>query len=164
MRTNAATALLFVGIAVFPTVSAHAETHEDAIHWLALNIYHEARGEGIEGQLAAGRVVMNRVKSPDYPNTVKGVVTDGTERGARCDFSWYCDGKPDTPTDRDAFAIASVVASAVLDGYETAIPACAHSYHAAQIPQNGYFLRLAPVIRIGAHVFYCDKQKDPLVS
>ena len=42
---------------------------------LALNIYHEARGESIEGQIAVSQVVMERVKSPKYPNTICEVVT-----------------------------------------------------------------------------------------
>lgn len=55
---------------------------ETAVMCLALNIYHEARGEPIQGQFAVAQVTMNRVNSPGYPNTVCGVVTK------RKHFSW----------------------------------------------------------------------------
>ena len=41
---------------------------------LANVIYHEARGESRRGQIAVGYVVLNRVKSSRYPNTISGVV------------------------------------------------------------------------------------------
>lgn len=41
---------------------------------MAQVIYHEARGESQEGKIAVGQVVMNRVKSGKYPNTVYEVV------------------------------------------------------------------------------------------
>jgi N-acetylmuramoyl-L-alanine amidase len=46
-------------------------------------IHHEAKGESLEGQIAVANVVLNRVKSNKFPNTVCGVVK---QRGQ---FSWY---------------------------------------------------------------------------
>jgi len=69
---------------------------------MAQNIYFEARGEPIKGQLAVGNVVLNRVKSKKYPNTVCEVIKQaridpirGTPIKHKCQFSWYCDGKSD---------------------------------------------------------------------
>lgn len=71
---------------------------------MALNVYHEARGESIEGQIAVAHTTLNRVVHPKYPGTICGVVKDATsyrfgnrELPAinRCSFSWFCDGKSD---------------------------------------------------------------------
>jgi spore germination cell wall hydrolase CwlJ-like protein len=66
---------------------------------MALNMYHEAMGEGAEGMIAVGWVVLNRIRDPRFPDTVTGVITDGGEAGP-CQWSWYCDGRPDTPQGR----------------------------------------------------------------
>ncbi len=53
-------------------------TYYDAgeVYWLSRIISAEARGEPLTGQIAVGRVVLNRVASPLYPNTVYGVIFD----------------------------------------------------------------------------------------
>ena len=53
-----------------------------AVICLALNIYHEARGEPIEGQRAVASVTLNRTLDPRWPSTVCGVVYDPQQ------FSW----------------------------------------------------------------------------
>jgi len=50
--------------------------NSDDVYWLSRIIHAEANGEGLLGQLAVGNVIMNRVKSPLYPNTVKNVIFD----------------------------------------------------------------------------------------
>ena len=78
-----------------------------AILCLATNLYFEARGEPLAGQLAVGYSVMNRVKSPRYPDTVCGVIYDAQFNSwdpvnpirHRCQYSWFCDGMSDVPTD-----------------------------------------------------------------
>lgn len=77
----------------------------DQMHCLATNIYHEARGESIEGKFAVGHVTLNRVHSDRYPDTICGVVYQAELRENwkgnmvpkryRCQFSWFCDGKSD---------------------------------------------------------------------
>lgn len=83
---------------------------------LAENIYFEARDESIHGKVAVASVTRNRVQSKNFPNTYCGVVKQGKHRESwktkqdptlkpeerqyipirnRCEFSWYCDGKPD---------------------------------------------------------------------
>ena len=46
------------------------------LYWLARIISAESRGETLEGQIAVGNVVLNRVKSKEFPNTVSGVIFD----------------------------------------------------------------------------------------
>lgn len=62
---------------------AHAGPQQAEIACLALNIYHEARGEGIKGMRAVASVVMNRVRSKLFPDTVCDVVSQPAQ------FSWY---------------------------------------------------------------------------
>ena len=93
---------------------------------MALNIYHEARGENMAGKFAVADVVLNRVESRRYPNDVCGVVYQAElsewwlERGrevpikGRCQFSWYCDGMKDDPMEGDAWAEALIISYQIL--------------------------------------------------
>ncbi len=49
---------------------------DDEIYWLSRIIHAESRGEPMRGKIAVGNVVLNRVKSPEYPNTIYGVIFD----------------------------------------------------------------------------------------
>ena len=70
----------------------------DEITCLAQNIYFEARSEPVAGMLAVGHVVLNRVASDRFPDTVCKVIRQGGERRRhRCQFSWWCDGRSDKP-------------------------------------------------------------------
>src|SRR3546814_16168369 len=60
---------------------------------------------------------MNRVASQYFPDTVCGVVQDGTDEVLhRCQFSWFCDGKPDEIDDAASWAEATELASQVYWG------------------------------------------------
>lgn len=61
---------------------------EIEISCLAHNIYHEARGEPVKGQIAVGMVTMNRAKNNKFPSSVCGVVTQKVKN--TCQFSWVC--------------------------------------------------------------------------
>ena len=89
---------------------------------LAMNIYHEARNSNLADKLAVADVVLNRVDSPKYPNTVCEVVHQAVvskwhlSEGRivplknQCQFSWYCDGKSDIPIEQDAWEDAKLIA------------------------------------------------------
>lgn len=53
-----------------------ADYDADTLYWLSRIISSEARGECLEGQIAVGNVVYNRVASAEFPNTVWGVIFD----------------------------------------------------------------------------------------
>lgn len=55
-------------------IAQGAATSLTAEQLLARAINGEARGEPYEGQVAVGAVILNRVKSPDFPNTIAGVI------------------------------------------------------------------------------------------
>ena len=58
------------------TAPARAAYNSEDLYWLARVISAESRGESLLGQMAVGNVVLNRVKSKQFPNTIKGVVFD----------------------------------------------------------------------------------------
>jgi spore germination cell wall hydrolase CwlJ-like protein len=82
---------------------------------LAENVYHEARNQPLAGQMAVISVTINRVNDERFPNTVCEVVKQGPTRPSwkgtgemipirhKCQFSWWCDGKSDTPHDKFKF-------------------------------------------------------------
>ena len=65
-----------------------------ALMCLALNVYHEARSEPLQGQAAVAHVVLNRVASGRWPDDVCSVVHQGYEKGRfKCQFTWYCEDR-----------------------------------------------------------------------
>lgn len=73
---------------------------------LAQNIYHEALTESVLGKIAVAMVVLNRVQSKEFPNTICGVVyqpSRAKDRPRACQFSWTCDGKSDKIYDQRRF-------------------------------------------------------------
>jgi spore germination cell wall hydrolase CwlJ-like protein len=92
-------------LAAIPRYSA------DDMNCLALAIYWEGKGETRTGQAAVAHVVLNRLKDPRFPKTICGVVKDGGDaRRGQCQFSWWCDGKNDTPTNAEQWALAQEIA------------------------------------------------------
>ncbi len=59
-----------------PIVSADKFYRDDEVLWLARIIHAESKGEPLLGQIAVGNIVLNRVKSAYYPNTIYGVIFD----------------------------------------------------------------------------------------
>lgn len=87
---------------------------DDAITCLARSIYWEAKGEGIADMEAVANVVMNRLGHEGFPDTVCDVVKQGSEQGA-CQFSWWCDGRPDEVVEDDRYEIAKEIARRALN-------------------------------------------------
>lgn len=63
-----------MGIYTSTTTSTSSSNHSSDVNLLARLIYGEARGEPYTGQVAVGAVVLNRVKSSKFPNTIAGVI------------------------------------------------------------------------------------------
>jgi len=62
--------------AIKPLAHANDYYNKDNLYWLSRIISAESQGEPLLGQIAVGNVVLNRVRSRDYPNTVYGVIFD----------------------------------------------------------------------------------------
>ena len=136
------------------------------VECMAMNIYHEARGSSLADQAATADVVINRVYDTRYPNTICEVVHQGPVRPSwndetvmvpvrnQCQFSWWCDGRDDTPRDQDHWVAAQTLAyQIVVNGAYRGITEGATHYHATYVsPRWASDLQL--VGRIGAHIFY----------
>ncbi len=61
---------------VKPILSGREFYREAEVYWLSRIISAESRGEPLLGQIAVGNVVLNRVRSAEYPNTIYGVIFD----------------------------------------------------------------------------------------
>ncbi len=90
------------------------EPMDDAITCLARTIYWEARGIAEVGMEGVANVVMNRLGHSGFPNTVCGVVKQGREQSP-CQFSWWCDGRPDQAKDDESYTIAKEIARKALN-------------------------------------------------
>ncbi len=142
--------------AVKPTRVVSMEQIElnEEITCLAQNIYFEARSEPVAGMLAVGHVVLNRVESKRFPNTVCKVIRQGGEqRRHRCQFSWWCDGRSDQPHNKVAWEASRLMAWFIYNGKTTDPTDGALWYHADYVDP---YWREAFVEgpQIGRHIFY----------
>ncbi len=120
---------------------------------LATALYFEARGEVVAGQFAVAEVILNRVDSPLYPNTICGVVYQGVRNRGGCQFSFACDGNPETIREREAFALAGRIADVMKQGGPRVLTGGATHFHTTAV--NPRWARTFPrTARIGAHLFY----------
>jgi hypothetical protein len=120
---------------------------------LTLAIYYEAATEPDAGQRAVAQVVLNRVAHPAYPDTVCGVVFQGSERRTGCQFSFTCDGSLARRPARMWWNRAAAVARSALAGAVYAPVGLATHYHTVEI--HPYWAdSLDHVGTIGAHRFY----------
>ncbi len=87
---------------------------------LSYALYYEARHEGSEAQLGLAKVIMSRVKSKHYPNTVCGVVYQNAHLRGRCAFSFACDGLLEQPESSLAWSKAQALATQTLCGFACA--------------------------------------------
>ena len=84
---------------------------------LAQAIYHEARGETATGQRAVANVIVNRARSSKFPGSLCGVIYQNADKGRyRCQFTFACDGRDDTPGERRAWARSMAALAAELPG------------------------------------------------
>ncbi len=121
---------------------------------LALNIYHEARGESLDGQVAVAQVVMNRVGDGEFPGQVCAVVRQGGERPRdRCQFSWWCDGRGDRPDDLAAWTGSKDLARRILAGSLDDPTGGALWYHADSVSPD-WNMDIIRQAKIGRHIFY----------
>ena len=116
-------------------------------------IYYEAASESEDGQRAVAQVVLNRVAHPTYPNTVCGVVYQGSERTTGCQFSFTCDGSLARRPSIAAWTRARRLAAEALAGRVFA--PVGHSTHYHTIHVMPYWApSLLKSAVIGAHIFY----------
>ena len=112
-------------------------------------LYFESRGETLEGQFAVAEVVLNRVDSPDFPDTICKVV-NSRGRGA-CAFSYVCDGLR-SMHEAGARDRAGRIARVMMDGAPRDLTEGATYFHANWVRPN--WGKRIQTVSIGAHLFY----------
>ena len=134
-----------------------AASGDDQWECLAEALYFEARGETVEGMFAVAEVILNRVDRGTYPDTVCGVVNQGTGRLHACQFSYTCDGLAETIGEPAAYARVGKVARLMLDGAPRDLTDGATHYHTTAV--NPYWApRFDRTAAIDSHLFY----REPL--
>ena len=150
----------------------------EELECLALNIYREANNQSIAGQIAVGRVVMNRVLDRRYPADTCAVIYEGPIRESwktkkdpnlpddqrvyypkrdQCQFSWYCDGKKDEVINKEnnrAWATAENIAFQILafDKWKDVLEGATH-YHADYVDPK-WNKTMQKIVTIDNHIFY----------
>jgi N-acetylmuramoyl-L-alanine amidase len=116
------------------------------LYWLSRIISAEAKGESLEGQIAVGNVVLNRVRSSEFPSTVKEVIFD-TKYGVQ--FSPVSNGTIyDTPTES-----AVLAAKICLEGYSLSDSAL-YFFNPALATSSWIKRSRTYIMTIGNHAFY----------
>lgn len=125
-----------------------------ALNCLTSAVYYEAGNEPVEGQRAVAQVVLNRVRSQLWPDTVCGVVYQGSERADyKCQFTFSCDGAMARMPAAAAWARSRRVAQDALAGQVYAPVGLATHYHTLAVRPE-WSSSLQAVAVIGAHIFY----------
>ena len=127
---------------------AHASKfyREDEVYWLAKIISAESGGESLIGQIAVGDVILNRVSSPLYPNTIYGVIFDrkyGVQFSPTLDGSIY----------KDPTFTATLAAKICLEG--TSLSDNALFFLNPRVAQSNWIVKSREyAYSIGGHDFY----------
>lgn len=121
---------------------------------LAEAVYFESRGEAVRGQIAVAQVVMNRVFSGKYPDTVCGVVYQNKYRHLACQFTFACDNNPDVIREPEMWERAKKISKAMLDG-QIWLPEVGKSthYHAYWV-RPSWVAEMKKMYKFGVHTFY----------
>ena len=111
------------------------------LYLLARTIYAEGRGEPYSGQVAIGAVIMNRVRSPQFPNTISGVVYQ------RHAFTAVSDGQINlTPDDK-----AMKAARDAMNGWDPSGGAL--YYYNPAVATSSWIFDRQTITVIGNHIF-----------
>ena len=134
---------------------------QNAVECLAKNIYFEARNESLAGRMAVGQSTLNRVDSPHFPGNICDVVYQGIKhpnglpKKNKCQYSWWCDGLPDTINNHNSWEesleLARYLTSQkdfIIDITEGAI-----FYHATYVNPT-WAKSFRKTARIDTHIFY----------
>lgn len=132
---------------------ASRQDRAQALRCLSQAIYYEAAREPPEGQRAVAQVVLNRVRHPAYPNSVCGVVFQGSARRTGCQFSFTCDGSLTWAPEPWLWRRVEAVAREALDGFVEDDVGSATHYHADYVAPY-WAPTLVKMTQVGAHIFY----------
>lgn len=131
-----------------PAPVAAAETDYDAAEFecLAKAVHREAGNQSREGKLAVAQLVVNRMTSGRFANSICGVVN---QRGQFFRTSSY-----NPRRDTAQWASAEAIARETLDGTTPQVVPGAVFFHATYIAPNSWFRTRQRVATLGQHIFY----------
>jgi len=139
--------------------AANTGVEPKQIECLSEALYFEGRSESEKGQRAIAEVILNRVANKSYPNTICTVVrqtkfypSGGIDLHS-CQFSYYCDGKPEDYKEGDAFISTYTLSYSIMQSSSTNLTQGATHYHSTF--SNPYWTAsLVFTTQIGDHLFY----------
>ncbi|WGW02269.1 cell wall hydrolase [Tropicibacter oceani] len=123
--------------------------------WRCLSeaLYFEARGETVKGLFGVAEVILNRVDSGRYPNSVCDVINQGTGRKYACQFTYTCDGRPEEIHEPASWERVGKVASIMLAGAPRNLTSGATFYHTTAVNPR-WAKKFQRTAKIGDHLFY----------
>lgn len=134
----------------------HSELTESNVKCMANTVYYESQGESTKGQLAVANVIMNRVESKHFPNTICKVTKQSTIKYNKriCQFTWYCT-KGGNIKYTPAYAKAIVVSIAAIQRKNIDPSNGAVNFYAFKLvhPKWAKSSKLMVSAKIGGHVF-----------
>lgn len=147
LKAFVATVVLALSISTAAVAKCNGDQKQET-HILALNMYHEARGEGEEGMRMVGETTLNRVASEEYPDTVCEVVYQSGQ------FSWvYHSDK--TPHETELWSLALLIANDLMTDNKESYDHLATHFISAHLKEKpSWTRRLEKVGRVGNHIFY----------
>jgi N-acetylmuramoyl-L-alanine amidase len=126
---------------------ASADIAGEELECLASAVYFESKGEPLEGQLAVAEVILNRVESPKFPDTICGVVKQKHQ------FSFVRGGHiPSAPTSSRAWRRAVAIAQIARQDLADSAVSTALFFHANYVRPG--WRGLTRVASVGNHIFY----------
>ena len=133
-----------MGITSSKATSNSSNTTSSNTNLLGKLIYAESRGESYEGQVAVGAVVLNRVASSSFPNTISGVIY---QKGA---FDAVSDGQINMTPNKTALSAAKDA----INGWDPTY-GCTFYFNPATATSKWIWSK-TQVVRIGKHIFCKD--------
>lgn len=142
-------------VAAAPFAASYGDTASPhrAEDCLTQAIYYEGALEPEPGQRAIAQVVLNRVRHPQYPNNVCGVVFQGQHLTTGCQFTFTCDGSRGRAPVPSLWRKANLIAKAALGGSVAADVGLSTHYHADYV-QPYWSRTLDQTGQVGRHIFY----------
>jgi spore germination cell wall hydrolase CwlJ-like protein len=155
----------FIALSIALLIPVRLLASPSEIYCMAEAIYFEARNQSLIGQIAVAIVVRNRMRDERYPSTACEVVRDGyywkgNPIRNKCQFSYWCDGKPEITKDKKAWDKALSLARFVyIDGIEISGLGSATHYHTVWVDPK-WAKKLNQCLVIGDHKFYDNRGRE----
>ena len=148
---------------------------DKSIHCMTSNIYFESKNQPEVDMYAVGHVVLNRLGNADFPRRIDGKLTTkeqrinnesicnivydakldskGNQLKYQCQFSWYCDGKPEIVVNKEKWAQAELVAIRLLTSDMYDFTGGALYYHADYVSPE-WAKSHTKTLQVKNHIYY----------